>query len=126
MSDSLSQDERYRFLLSARLSARCRVFSSSYESQLRLRSSPSDLPGDFPDVEAPCFSYGDRLRWKTNDATTDWGIVIGRFYSFAPHRRCWRWCYLIWLSPDSPSISWVRADTAWEDDLEFFKTESQL
>lgn len=88
MSDSLSQDERYRALLSACLATRCRAFSDAYESQIRLRFSPSDLPDDFPNVEVPCFSYGDRLRWETNGATTDWGIVIGRFYSFAPHHRC--------------------------------------
>ncbi|NEQ46962.1 MAG: hypothetical protein F6K00_26840 [Leptolyngbya sp. SIOISBB] len=74
----------------------------------------------------PRFLYGDRLCWKTQNDTTDWGIVIGRFYSFAPHRCHWHWCYLIWLDPDSPSAAWVKADIAWEDDLEPLETEPAL
>jgi hypothetical protein len=41
----------------------------------------------------PRFLYGDRLRWIAHGETPDWGIAIGRFYSFAPHCRRWRWCY---------------------------------
>jgi hypothetical protein len=48
----------------------------------------------------------------------DWGVAIGRFYSFAPHHCAWTWCYLIWLDKLSPSYAWTVADTAWEDDLE--------
>ncbi|YAF94054.1 MAG: hypothetical protein AB3A66_15670 [Nodularia sp. CChRGM 3473] len=54
--------------------------------------------------------------WVGSD--TDWGTAIGRFYSFAPHLCCWTWCYLIWLSKDSPSAAWISADIAWEQDLE--------
>ena len=86
--------------------------------QVLSETTDSDLPTDFPDVEVPRFLYGDRLRWISNHEVTDWGVAIGRFYSFAPHRRHWHWCYLIWLDPDSPSSAWVRADIAWEDDLE--------
>ncbi len=86
----------------------------------------SDLPANFPDVEMPRFLYGDRLRWFSNGEPTDWGIAIGRFYSFAPHRYCWQWCYLIWLDADSPSAAWVQADIAWEDDLEPLETEKTL
>jgi len=78
---------------------------------------PSELPANFPDVEIPQFLYGDRLCWISDGEVTDWGIVIGRFYSFAPHCDHWRWCYLIWLDPDSPSSAWVKADIGWEDDL---------
>ncbi|MBD2033602.1 hypothetical protein H6F76_00795 [Leptolyngbya sp. FACHB-321] len=86
----------------------------------------SDLPANFPDVEVPRFLYGDRLRWLSNGELTDWGIAVGRFYSFAPHRCCWHWCYLIWLDPDSPSAAWVQADIAWEDDLEPLEAEESL
>ena len=80
--------------------------------------STTDLPAVFPHVEAPRFHYGDRLRWVPHGNATDWGLVIGWFYSYAPHSRRWQWCYLIWLDPASPSAAWVRADIAWEDDLE--------
>jgi len=85
-----------------------------------------DLPANFPDVEMPRFIYGDHLCWTSNGETTDWGIAIGRFYSFAPHRCCWRWCYLIWLDSASPSATWVKADIAWEDDLEPMVVEEAL
>ena len=76
-----------------------------------------DLPDEFPNTaKTPRFLYGDKLRWIGSD--TDWGTAIGRFYSFAPHLCCWNWCYLIWLSKDSPSAAWTSADIAWEQDLE--------
>ncbi len=90
-------------------------------AKLHLPPPTEDLPVDFPDIETPRFSYGDRLCWKTNDTNTDHGTVIGKFYSFAPHCRRWRWCYLIWLDTNSPSAAWVRADTAWESDLQTFE-----
>ena len=95
-------------------------------TKLHLPRPSTDLPVTFPNVETPRFLYGDRLRWTTNGETTDWGTVIGRFYSFAPYCCCWRWCYLIWLAPNSPSAAWVRSDIAWEDDLEPLETESVL
>jgi len=33
---------------------------------------------------------------------------------------------LIWLDTDSPSAAWVKADIAWEDDLEPLETEETL
>ena len=66
----------------------------------------------------PRFLYGDRLCWMSDGEVTDWGTVIGKFYSFAPHYDRWRWCYLLWLDIDSPSSAWLTADIAWEDDLE--------
>ncbi|MCF4967849.1 hypothetical protein [Nostoc sp. CMAA1605] len=89
--------------------------------------SPSsvDLPNDFPNTaKTPRFLYGDKLHWIGCD--TDWGIAIGRFYSFAPHLCCWTWCYLIWLSKDSPSAAWISADIAWEEDLEPLEAEPML
>ncbi|MBD2517933.1 hypothetical protein H6G93_23725 [Nostoc sp. FACHB-973] len=84
-----------------------------------------NLPDDFPNTaKTPRFLYGDKLRWLGFD--TDWGIVIGRFYSFAPHLCCWSWCYLIWLSKDSPSAAWTSADIAWEEDLEPLEGEPVL
>ena len=77
-----------------------------------------DLPANFPDVQTPRYLYGDKLRWIPEGDKTDWGVVIGRFYSFAPHHCAWMWCYLIWLNKLSPSSPWTVADIAWEDDLE--------
>jgi hypothetical protein len=77
-----------------------------------------DLPANFPDVQTPRYLYGDKLRWISEGDKTDWGIAIGRFYSFAPHHCAWMWCYLIWLDKLSPSAAWTVADIAWEDDLE--------
>lgn len=96
-------------------------------NQLHLPPPAIDLPTDFPtNAEMPQFLYGDRLCWLSQGEITDWGIVIGRFYSFAPHRCRWCWCYLIWLDSDSPSVAWVRADIAWEEDLEPLETEPIL
>ncbi|MDX2228822.1 MAG: hypothetical protein NW220_04250 [Leptolyngbyaceae cyanobacterium bins.349] len=80
--------------------------------------SPSELPVHFPEVETPHFLYGDRVEWISDRKPTDSGIVIGRFYSFAPRCDRWCWCYLIWLDPDSPSSAWIQADVAWEDALQ--------
>jgi len=77
-----------------------------------------DLPTNFPNVGTPRYLYGDKLRWICDDDKADWGVVIGRFYSFAPHHCAWMWCYLIWLDKLSPSATRVVADIAWEDDLE--------
>jgi hypothetical protein len=88
------------------------------------RSAATDLPATFPNVERPRFLEGDRLRWIAQGKPPDWGVAIGRFYSFAHHHRCWTWCYLIWLDADSPSAAWVKADIAWEADLEFLNAET--
>lgn len=89
-----------------------------------LQPPSTDLPVHFPDVEMPRFLYGDSLCWMSEGEVTDWGIVIGRFYSFAPHCDRWRWCYLLWLDHDSPSAAWLSTDIAWEDDLEPLEAES--
>jgi hypothetical protein len=83
-----------------------------------------DLPANFSNVQTPRYLYGDKLRWIPDSDKTDWGIAIGRFYSFAPHLCAWTWCYLIWLDKLSPSSHWTVADVAWEDDLEPLKEAS--
>ncbi|MBD2087890.1 hypothetical protein [Coleofasciculus sp. FACHB-542] len=80
--------------------------------------SSVDLPANFPNVQIPRYLYGDKLRWIPEGDKTDWGVVIGRFYSFASHQCAWTWCYLIWLDKLSSSSPWTIADIAWEDDLE--------
>lgn len=97
--------------------------AANYLSSLELPPPSTALPANFPDVEMPRFLYGDRLRWMSGTEATDWGVVVGRFYNFAPHCCRWRWCYLIWLDSDSPSSPWVSADIAWEDDLEPLRSE---
>jgi hypothetical protein len=77
-----------------------------------------ELPANFPDVQTPRYLYGDKLRWIAEGDITDWGVVIGRFYSFTPYHCAWTWCYLIWLDKLSPSAAWIVADIAWENDLE--------
>ena len=85
----------------------------------RAFGSPSiDLPANFPDVQTPRYLYGDKLRWIPDGDKTDWGVAIGRFYSFAPHQCAWTWCYLIWLDQLSKSAAITVADIAWEDDLQ--------
>ncbi|WP_339380346.1 hypothetical protein [Coleofasciculus sp. FACHB-SPT9] len=79
------------------------------------------LPPNFPDsAQIPRFLYGDRLQWKPLSDTdeTDRGIVIGRFYTFAPHRYQWAWKYLILIDPESPGAQFCVADTCWEEHLE--------
>lgn len=94
---------------------------------LKYPDASIELPANFPDIaKTPRFLYGDRLRWLSHESDTDWGIVIGRFYSFASDRCCWSWCYLIWLSKDSKSAAWTSADIAWEEDLEPISEETDL
>lgn len=75
-------------------------------------------PPDFTQVQKPRFEYGSILRWIPVNGETDWGTVIGRFYSYAPHARNWQWCYLLLLDRTSKSAAWCQFDVAWEEDLE--------
>lgn len=75
-------------------------------------------PPDFTQAKKAHFDYGDRLRWIPVDGETDWGVVIGKFYSYAPHSGNWEWCYLLLLDKASKSATWCQVDTAWEEDLE--------
>jgi hypothetical protein len=110
----------------------CDRMSDSSLSQIEslfssdLKTPAPDLPTNFPNVEMPRFLYGDSLCWLSDGEVTDWGIVIGRFYSFAPYCCCWRWSYLLWLDSNSPSSAWLSADIAWEDDLEPMESKETL
>ena len=77
------------------------------------------LPLDFPNgVQTPRFLYGDQVHIVPEGGNTEWGVVIGRFYNYAPHRCCWMWRYILWLDKASLSTAWVVASTVWEEDLE--------
>ena len=80
---------------------------------------PVELPSSFPDSALPPrFLYGDKLRLVSPSSERESGVVIGRFYNYAPHRCRWIWCYILWLSPASFSAEWLVATSAWEEDLE--------
>ncbi|WP_293042690.1 MULTISPECIES: hypothetical protein [unclassified Moorena] len=88
---------------------------------LTLKQLPKStaLPEEFRDhARASCFDIGERIYWKPlADSDTDFGIVIGKFYSWANHCCCWMWCYLIVLDSESPSALWTVTDIAWENNL---------
>jgi len=96
-------------------------------SRLLIReiAQPSlSLPANFPNVMLPRYKDGQLVCWIEENESSDWGIVIGRFFNNAPHLKRWSWCYLIWLDKNSPSAAWIVADTAWEDDLKLFEEEA--
>ena len=70
---------------------------------------PADSPSFFLDAQLPRFPFGSVLRWIPMDdcGLTDWGIVIGRYYGYAPESGRWMWCYLLLLDPDSTFCSVV-------------------
>jgi hypothetical protein len=77
----------------------------------------ASLPSDFPNsAPKPRFEFGGMVV-IVSPSGSEWGIVIGRFYSYAPHRCCWMWRYILWLDSASSSATWVVAATAWEEDL---------
>jgi hypothetical protein len=78
----------------------------------------ASLPSDFPNsAPKPRFEFGVMVVIVTPSGS-EWGTVIGRFYSYAPHRCCWMWRYILWLDSASSSAAWVVAATAWEEDLQ--------
>ena len=84
----------------------------------------ASLPSDFPNsVQAPRFEFGNQVVIVTA-ASSEQGVVIGRFYNYAPHRCCWMWRYILWLDSTSSSAAWVVAATAWEEDLARIGEES--
>ncbi|WP_242058483.1 hypothetical protein [Microcoleus sp. FACHB-SPT15] len=87
-------------------------------SHLELPLPTIELPVNFPNGVTPSYKEGDRVRWQALGENTDWGIVIGRYYTYAQHRCDWGICYLIRLDKDSPSAAWTVTDTAWEEDIE--------
>lgn len=83
----------------------------------------ASLPSDFPNsAPKPRFEFGVMVV-IVSPSGSEWGIVIGRFYSYAPHRCCWMWRYILWLEEASSSAAWVVAATAWEEDLEAYGEE---
>jgi hypothetical protein len=83
------------------------------------RQVPLILPPAFPaQTSAPRFAEGVRVRWLLLPGcdTTDSGIVIGRCFVFARHRRQWGWQYWVWLGDNSSGSPLI--DAAWEEDLE--------
>jgi hypothetical protein len=80
-------------------------------------SSPCDLTPNFSDALTPSYVEGTRVRWVSVDENREWGVILGRFYAFAPHLCAWTWRYVVWIDSDSPSAEWITSDTAWEDDL---------
>jgi hypothetical protein len=87
-------------------------------TKLEIPLPSTDLPANFPNDAIPRYEEGDRIMWQPLTNTTDWGIVIGRFYAYARHQCQWTVCYLVLLAQDSPSATWTVTDTAWEEDLE--------
>jgi hypothetical protein len=85
---------------------------------LEIPPPSTEVPTNFLNCATPRYTEGDRVMWRPLASTTDWGIVIGRFYAYAQHQCSWAVCYLIRLDEDSPSAAWTVADTAWEEDLE--------
>ncbi|MBW4466349.1 MAG: hypothetical protein KME07_13065 [Pegethrix bostrychoides GSE-TBD4-15B] len=85
----------------------------------RPRQTPLILPPAFPaQTPAPRFAEGVAVRWLllSDCDRTDSGIVIGRCFAFARHRRQWGWQY--WILLERNAASSVLIDTAWEEDLE--------
>lgn len=81
----------------------------------------ASLPSDFPhSAPTPRFEFGTIVSVNSSE----WGVVIGRFYNYAAHRCCWMWRYILWLDQASLSAAWVVAATAWEEDLQAKGEES--
>lgn len=60
-----------------------------------------ELPPNFPEqVSPPLFLLGDCLRYLPVNGLSDFGIVIGRYFSYATHQGTWTWRYILWLDPD--------------------------
>jgi hypothetical protein len=91
------------------------VLPDSISQEIQLPES--GLPNNFPDAEMPHYSEGKTVRWKSAIENSDWGIVLGRFYAYAPHLCRWSWKYVVLLDKNSPSSDWCVADVAWENDL---------
>jgi hypothetical protein len=92
----------------------------------RFLQSPIAIPEEFPfQTPAPLFLYGDSVRWipLIHDPKLNCGTIIGRYFAYAQHQGQWAWKYVLWLE-DPTSL--VRADTAWEDDLELEVEEKDL
>ncbi|MEG4908627.1 hypothetical protein QUA85_19850 [Microcoleus sp. F8-C4] len=85
----------------------------------------TELPANFAQIHPPRFECGFRVRWADVGEEGDRGMVIGKFYNYEQRQRCWMWCYIICLTPDSKSAKWCQFDTAWEEDLEKFEDDKK-
>lgn len=97
------------------------VFNGSISLEFPQSAS---LPSDFPDgLKTPRFLYGDKVAIVPVGDGSEWGVVIGCFYNYAPHRCRWMWRYVVWLDKASLSASWIVATTVWEEDLNLLARE---
>jgi hypothetical protein len=69
------------------------ILPDSISQEIKLPDS--GLPINFLDVENLRYSEGKTVRWKSAIENSDFGIILGRFYAYAPHRCCWAWKYSI-------------------------------
>ena len=84
-----------------------------------------ELPANFAKIHPPRFECGEMVRWTGVSEEADKGMVVGKFYNYEQRQRCWMWCYIICLTPDSKSATWCQFDTAWEEDLEKFEDDEK-
>ncbi len=92
--------------------------------EFRFRQSCRTLPKQFPaQTSTPRFQDGETVRWipLSEACENQTGIVLGHFYSYAPHLRQWAWKYLVWLSHP---LGKVVMDTPWEGDLELWRGDA--
>lgn len=87
-------------------------------TRLEIPPPSSELSDDLPNEATPRYQIGDRVQWRPVDETTDWGVVIGYFYTYARHCCQWAICYFVRLDENSPSAAWTVSDTVWEEDIE--------
>ena len=91
------------------------ILPNSVSQEIQLPES--GLPINFPDVKTPDYAEGKKVRWKSAIENSDWGIILGHFFAYAPHLCRWTWKYVVLLDSNSPSEEWCVADVAWQDDL---------
>lgn len=93
-------------------------------AQAQFLRLPMDMPVTVLDLAMPTFRLGEVVQWIAFDgdeaALMDWGVIVGKFYGYAPQSLRWMWCYLILLDPDSLAAQWGMIDTAWENELELW------
>lgn len=93
-------------------------------AQAQFLRLPIDMPATVMDMRIPTFRLGEVVQWIAFDgdeaALMDWGVVVGKFYGYAPQSLRWMWCYLVLLDPDSLAAQWGMIDTAWENELELW------
>jgi len=85
----------------------------------------ADSPAFFLEAKPARFEFGATVRWMALSdelpELCDFGVVVGRFFGYAPERSRWLWCYLLLLDSDSPNARWCTVETFWEEDLERYE-----